>query len=61
MHKKRPWKGTMHDLVIRGGAVVDRTGCAPQWDDVAGDRRLIRYVGTVEAGGRRRRSSRRSS
>lgn len=43
----------MHDLVIRGGMVVDGTGSAPRLADVAVDGGVIRYVGTVEARGRR--------
>ncbi len=43
----------MHDLVIRGGTVVDGTGVAPRLADVAVDGGLISKVGAVEARGRR--------
>jgi hypothetical protein len=43
----------MHDLVIRGGTGVDRTGGAPPRADEAADGRVIRYLGTVEARVRR--------
>jgi len=43
----------MHDLVIRGGMVVDGTGRAPRIADVAVDGGLISKVGAVEAAGRR--------
>jgi N-acyl-D-amino-acid deacylase len=43
----------MHDLVIRGGMVVDGTGSAARLADVAVDGGLISKVGAVEAGGRR--------
>ena len=43
----------MHDLVIRGGMVVDGTGSAPRLADVAVDRGLITKVGAVGARGRR--------
>ena len=42
----------MHDLVIRGGMVVDGTGRAPRIADVAVDGGLISKVGAVEAAGR---------
>ena len=43
----------MHDLVIRGGMVVDGTGGAPRLADVAVDGGLISKVGAVDAKGRR--------
>ena len=43
----------MHDLVIRGGMVVDGTGSAPRLADVAVDSGLITKVGAVGAKGRR--------
>ena len=42
-----------HDLVIRGGTVVDGTGCAPRPADVAIDGDRIAAVGRVEAAGAR--------
>jgi len=42
----------MHDLVVRGGTVVDGTGSAPIEADVAVDGGRITLVGTVEAEGR---------
>jgi N-acyl-D-amino-acid deacylase len=42
----------MHDLVIRGGAVVDGTGAKPYAADVAIDGGLVTAVGTVAAKGR---------
>jgi N-acyl-D-amino-acid deacylase len=42
----------MHDLVIRGGTVVDGTGAKPFTADVAIDGGLITRVGTVESKGR---------
>ena len=42
----------MHDLVIRGGTIVDGTGVAAFTGDVAIDGGLIAAVGTVEAKGR---------
>ena len=42
----------MHDLVIRGGTIVDGTGVAAFTGDVAIDDGLITAVGTVEAKGR---------
>ncbi len=42
----------MHDLVIRGGTVVDGTGCAPFTADIAIDGDRISLVGTVTAEGR---------
>ena len=41
----------MHDLVIRGGLVVDGTGDAPRHADVAIDGGLITAVGTVDVAG----------
>jgi N-acyl-D-amino-acid deacylase len=43
----------MHDLVIRGGLVVDGTGAAPRQADVAVDGGVISQVGTVHEKGRR--------
>ena len=42
----------MHDMVIRGGTVVDGTGAKPVVADVAIDGGLITRVGTVENKGR---------
>jgi N-acyl-D-amino-acid deacylase len=42
----------MHDLVIRGGTVIDGTGAAPQRADVAVDGDRIMLVGAVPDGGR---------
>ena len=39
----------MHDLVIRGGTVVDGTGTAPRAADVAVDGGLISKVGVVSS------------
>ena len=41
----------MHDLVIRGGLVVDGTGSAPRHADVAIDGGVITGVGTVDVAG----------
>jgi len=41
----------MHDLVIRGGLVVDGTGGAPRHADVAIDDGVITEVGTVDVAG----------
>ena len=41
----------MHDLVIRGGTIVDGTGAQPYQGDVAIDGGLISAVGKVEAKG----------
>jgi N-acyl-D-amino-acid deacylase len=43
----------MHDLVIRGGLVVDGTGAAPRKADVAVDGDVITQVGTILEKGRR--------
>jgi len=43
----------MHDLVIRGGTVVDGTGDAPRLADVAVDGGLISQVGVVDGKGKR--------
>ncbi len=43
----------MHDLVIRGGTVVDGTGCSPYIADIAIDQDRIVAVGTVSEAGRR--------
>lgn len=43
----------MHDLVIRGGTIVDGTGGAPYTGDVALDGDRIVAVGAVEGSGRR--------
>ncbi len=42
----------MHDLVIRGGVVVDGTGATSMRADLAIDAGRITAVGTIEAGGR---------
>ena len=42
----------MHDLVIRGGTVVDGTSSAPFLADVAIDGDRVSLVGTVTAEGR---------
>jgi N-acyl-D-aspartate/D-glutamate deacylase len=42
----------MHDLVIRGGTIVDGSGGAPFVGDVAVDGDRVSRVGTVDAGGR---------
>jgi N-acyl-D-amino-acid deacylase len=43
----------VHDIVIRGGEVIDGTGAAPRSADVAIDGDRITAVGVVEAPGRR--------
>ncbi len=43
----------MHDLVIRGGMVVDGTGAAPRRADIAVDGDKITAVGDIAAKGRR--------
>ena len=43
----------MHDLVIRGGMVIDGTGAAPRRADVAVDRDKISAIGDIAAMGRR--------
>jgi N-acyl-D-amino-acid deacylase len=43
----------VHDLVIRGGTVVDGTGAPPRSADVAVDGGLVTEVGTVEGTGSR--------
>ena len=43
----------MHDLVIRGGLVVDGTGAAPRTADVAIDGGVITQVGAITSKGRR--------
>src|SRR3954468_3264376 len=43
----------MHDIVIRGGTVVDGTGASPRTADVAVDDGVITEVGRGEDGGRR--------
>jgi len=43
---------TTHDLVIRGGTIVDGTGAKPFIGDVAIDNGKISAVGTVEGKGR---------
>ena len=43
----------MHDLVIRGGTVVDGTGSAPRRADVAVDGGTITVIGEVPEAGRR--------
>ncbi len=46
--------GRMHDIVIRGGTVVDGTGSAPRVADVAVSDGVIVEVGTVETRAPRR-------
>jgi N-acyl-D-amino-acid deacylase len=41
----------MHDLVIRGGTIVDGTGAAPVPGDVAVDDGRITEVGRVDVDG----------
>lgn len=43
----------MHDLVIRGGTVVDGTGAVPRLADIAIDGGLVTAVGTVNQPGKR--------
>jgi len=43
----------MHDLVIRGGQVVDGTGAEPRTADIAIDGEMISVVGEVDDTGRR--------
>ena len=43
---------TSHDVVIRGGTVVDGTGSAARAADVAIDDGRITHIGSVDAGGR---------
>ncbi|MCE9649520.1 MAG: amidohydrolase family protein [Parvibaculum sp.] len=43
----------MHDLIIRGGTVVDGTGAAPRLADVAIDNGVITEVGAVTGAGKR--------
>ncbi|MGV8997917.1 MAG: N-acyl-D-amino-acid deacylase family protein [Parvibaculaceae bacterium] len=43
----------MHDLIIRGGMLVDGTGAAPRQADVAIDNGIISEVGTVTGAARR--------
>lgn len=46
-------EATVHDLVIRGGTVVDGTGAPPRTADVAVDGDTVTAVGRVDEGGRR--------
>ena len=46
-----------HDIVIRGGTVVDGTGAGRSTADVAIDGGRITAVGTVDGPGRRGRST----
>ena len=57
------WRGreTMHDLVIRGGTIVDGTGGAPREGDVAIDGGRIAAVGRGRGARRARRSTRAAS
>src|SRR5690606_6467401 len=49
-----PWNhGDMHDLVVRGGTVVDGGGGEPFTGDVAVDAGVITAVGRVDERGRR--------
>src|SRR5262245_30310368 len=43
----------MHDLVVRGGLIVDGTGAPPREGDVAVGGERIAVVGTVSAAGMR--------
>ncbi|MDB5484002.1 MAG: Amidohydrolase 3 [Caulobacteraceae bacterium] len=43
----------MHDIVIRGGDLVDGTGAEPRVGDLAIDGGLISAVGEVAGAGRR--------
>jgi N-acyl-D-aspartate/D-glutamate deacylase len=43
----------MHDLVIRGGTLVDGTGAAPRLADIAIDNGVITEVGAVTGAGKR--------
>ncbi len=43
----------MHDLVLKGGTIVDGTGRPPFTGDIAVDRGMISSVGSVESGARR--------
>ena len=43
----------MHDIVIRGGEVVDGTGAGPRRADVAIDGDRVTAVGEVDGGARR--------
>src|SRR5690606_6550059 len=43
----------MHDLVIRGGLVVDGTGAPARQADIAIDNGLVTEVGEVKAAGKR--------
>ena len=45
----------MHDLIIKGGTLVDGTGVAARVADVAVDSGRITDVGTVQGGARRMR------
>ncbi len=49
--------GRMHDIVIRGGTVVDGTGSAPRVADIAVSDGTIVEVGTVESDRTPRRST----
>jgi N-acyl-D-amino-acid deacylase len=42
----------MHDLIIRGGTIVDGTGCATREADVAVDNGRITEIGRIAMGGR---------
>ena len=44
----------MHDLIIKGGTLVDGTGASPRTADVAVDSVRITDVGHVEGGAARR-------
>ena len=43
----------MHDLIIRGGMLVDGTGAAPRQADIAIDKGVISEVGTVSGAAKR--------
>jgi N-acyl-D-amino-acid deacylase len=44
---------TMHDLIIRGGTIIDGTGAAPRLGDVAIDGERIVAVGEIAGEARR--------
>src|SRR3569833_3216397 len=47
------WRTPMHDLIIRGGTIVDGTGAAPFQGDIAIDGDRISAVGQVTGQARR--------
>src|SRR5246500_335365 len=52
-HRPRSEGATMHDIVIRGGTIVDATGAAPFTGDIAVDGGKIAAVGGKAGSGRR--------